>query len=507
MLAQESRQGQDDLFDLAFDAMFARGFYNRVITFWNRGAEYLYGWTRDEAMGRDPAELLGSQYPIPIEEIEEQVKVTGQWDGEIRQRRKNGDPITVRARWGLQTDESGEPYAILEINSDLTREKILRHQLEMSEERFTLLVSAVVDYAIFMLDPEGRIATWNEGAQRIKGYQPGEIIGRHFSIFYPEEDIQRGKPQWELEVARQEGRYAEEGWRLRKDGTRFWASVTITATRNATGRLLGYVKVTRDLTERRLAEERRNADRDREAAQLLAHAQRMADLERAKSDFLNLASHELRGPLTAIRAYNSMIQVGLLTGDELTAAAGVIESKVVQINLLIEQMLETARLEDDGAGLKPSRFDLKEVCVEQVATYRRLTTRHDLQVHAPDRPLMVTADRARISVVMANLIDNAVKYSPNGGKIEVTVAHRDGCAMVTVKDQGVGIAPELVPQLFKRFGRLSTDDNITIPGTGLGLYLSQDIARRHGGVVELESVPGRGSEFTLKLPQSLHEAG
>src|SRR5207249_4509621 len=177
-------------------------------------------------------------------------------------------------------------------------------------DQFALFISSVVDYAIFMLDPAGVIVTWNEGAQRIKGYRADEVIGRHFSIFYPAEDARNRKPDWELEVAKREGRYEEEGWRIRKDGSRFWASVVITALRDDTGRLRGFGKVTRDLTERRKADERRNAERDAEEARLRQHADRMAELEQTKTEFLNLASHELRGPLAVLRGYNSMLQEG-----------------------------------------------------------------------------------------------------------------------------------------------------------------------------------------------------
>ncbi len=177
-------------------------------------------------------------------------------------------------------------------------------------DQLALLVSSVVDYAILMLDATGKIVTWNEGAERIKGYTADEIIGRHFSIFYPPEDARSRKPDWELEIAKREGRYEEEGWRLRKDGTRFWANVVITALRDESGKLRGFGKVTRDLTERRRQENARDAEREREAARLRAHADRMAELERTKAHFLNLASHELRGPLTVVRGYNSMMQDG-----------------------------------------------------------------------------------------------------------------------------------------------------------------------------------------------------
>src|SRR5256885_10346906 len=225
-------------------------------------------------------------------------------------------------------------------------------------DQFALLVSGVVDYAIFMLDPAGRIVTWNEGAQRIKGYQAEEIIGRHFSVFYPTADTRIRKPDWELEVAKRDGRYEEEGWRIRKDGSRFWANVVITALRDETGRLRGFGKVTRDLTDRKAREDARNAEHAREEARLRAHANRMAELEQTKTEFLNIASHELRGPLTVIRGYNSMLQDGAIPTEQIPALARLLESKLAQMDRLVEQMLETARLEHDTFDVFRQRFDL-----------------------------------------------------------------------------------------------------------------------------------------------------
>jgi PAS domain S-box-containing protein len=215
---------------------------------------------------------------------------------------------------------------------------------QAADEQLKLLVSSVVDYAIFMLDTTGTIITWNEGAQRIKGYSVDEIIGRHFSIFYSADEVRIRKPEWELEVAKREGRYEEEGWRFRKDGTRFWANVVITALRNESGRLQGFGKVTRDLTDRRLREE-----------QMRAHAERMAELEQVKTQFLNLASHELRGLVTAIRGYNSMLEDGSIPIEQIPGIAQLVETKLAQMDSLVEQMLETARLGDMAVESTPAR--------------------------------------------------------------------------------------------------------------------------------------------------------
>jgi PAS domain S-box-containing protein len=367
-------------------------------------------------------------------------------------------------------------------------------------DQFALLVSCVVDYAIFMLDPAGVIVTWNEGAQRIKGYRADEIIGTHFSVFYPQEDARNRKPDWELDIARREGRYEEEGWRVRKDGSRFWASVVITALRDQTGRLRGFGKVTRDLTERKLAEERREAAREAESKRLREHAERMAELEKTKTQFLNLASHELRGPLTVVRGYNSMLEDGVIPPEQISAVARILETKIAQMDLLIEQMLETARLEQSDLAYAHETLDLGDVAQEQVDVFRAVARDNTIVVQPADGALPVVGDRRRVGAIVANLLDNALKYSPEGEEIVCAVGTDGAHAFVSVCDRGPGIAREHMDLLFKRFGRLPTDQNLTVPGTGLGLFLCKEIAERHGGDITVRSTPGAGSEFTLRLP-------
>jgi PAS domain S-box-containing protein len=356
-------------------------------------------------------------------------------------------------------------------------------------DQFALLVSSVVDYAIFVLDPSGVIVTWNEGAQRIKGYRADEIIGRHFSIFYPAEDAHNRKPDWELEIAKREGRYEEEGWRIRKDGTRFWASVVITSLRDETGRLRGFGKVTRDMTERHELE-----------VALREHAARTEELERTKTEFLNLASHELRGPLTVLRGYNSMLQDGSIPAGQIPAVARILETKLAQMDVLIEQMLETARLEDQSLDLYRAPFDLCGVAQEQIDVYRLLTDGHRLILSADEGPHVVVGDKGRIAAIVANLLDNAIKYSPDGGRVRVSCRTAGDHAEVAVTDEGVGIAAGDLDRLFTRFGRIATPETAQIAGTGLGLYLARDLAHRHGGEVGVVSEPGVGSTFTLTLP-------
>lgn len=490
--AQRSRDGgQHQLIDLAFDAMLTRSFRDRTITSWNEGAERLYGWKREEAIGKPAAELLCSRYPIPLQEIERELLETGRWQGRIVQCRKDGTEVMVEGRWGLQTDSAGEPLAILEINTDLTLHRQTLRRLAQSEERFQLLVSAVVDHAIFMLDPNGVVVSWNEGAQRVKGYTAEEIIGQHFNRFYTPEDQAAGRPRRNLELAERNGSVEDEGWRLRKDGSRFWASVVITALRDETGKLRGFGKVTRDITEKHFEEER-----------LRAYAEQMAELERAKTQFLDLAAHELRGPLTLIRGYNSLLRDGSLPAGRIPQVAELLEGKLEQIELLVQQMLEMGRLENDRLELEYETVDLYDVVSEQVTKLKPLAQGRDIMPRGERGRGIVKADRSRVGTIVANLLDNAIKYSPRGGPVECEVGLEDGRAFVAVRDRGIGIAQEHMPLLFKRFSRLPTEENKRIPGTGLALYLCKEIARRHGGDIGVTSELGYGSEFRLTLPSA-----
>ena len=354
-----------------------------------------------------------------------------------------------------------------------------------------------------MLDTSGVIVSWNEGAERIKGYREDEIIGNHFSVFYEQNDIDVGKPDWELLVAEREGHFEDEGWRLRKDGTRFWASVIITALRDRSGSLCGFGKVTRDITDRKLAAERQAEQQRREAEKLREHANRLSQLERTKSEFLNVASHELRGPIAVLRGYLSMLDDGTLSPHELPRIMPVMSGKLQQMELLVQQMLETARLEANRFELHVELFDVCRIAERVVGNYRVYAQdTHAISLSRPEEPVVVRGDPRRLETVLANLLDNAIKYSPRGGPVRCLVANTRWRVFVSVEDEGIGVAEAAMGRLFTRFGRVVTPDNAHIDGTGLGLYLAREIARHHGGDILVESREGRGSRFTLALPIS-----
>jgi signal transduction histidine kinase len=238
------------------------------------------------------------------------------------------------------------------------------------------------------------------------------------------------------------------------------------------------------------------------------HAERLAALERAKSDFLNLASHELRGPLTVVRGYMSMLADGSLgeLNGRVPQVLTVVMDRLEAMNRIVDQIIDTARLADhEAAPMRMQAIDLREAVSAAVAeSTTGRATRHVVVSDLPAAAVMVNADRRRLSIAIAQLVDNAVKFSPDGGEVSVCCAVAGDAATVTVRDHGLGIAAADMPRIFTRFGRIVTPENSAIDGTGLGLYLARDIVRRHGGDIAVESVPGEGSVFTVSLP--LHGA-
>jgi len=362
---------------------------------------------------------------------------------------------------------------------------------------YALLVESVRDYAIFALDPRGFVLSWNRGAQSIKGYSADEIIGRHFSTFYPDEDIAAGKPDWELEVAARVGRIEDEGWRIRKDGSRFWTNVVITALRDETGTLVGFAKVTRDLTERRAAEQRAIDD-----------ARRLAQSEisnRAKSEFLAAMSHELRTPLNAIGGYAELMEMGI-TGSISDAQRQYLSRiRASQQHLLgiITDLLNYSRIEAGQLNYDIRPVDVREildavlVLVEPQAAMKGLL----LDRIVDGAALVVIADATKAQQVVLNLLSNAVKFTPAGGRITVSCAATETGVQITVRDTGPGIALERQGEIFEPFVQLGRTLATPHEGTGLGLAISRDLARAMHGDVSVSSVPDEGSAFTLTLPR------
>jgi PAS domain S-box-containing protein len=245
-LAEQAR-----VLDLA--QVLVRDMHGRIVL-WNLGAEKLYGFTKDDALGRISHELLHTEFPEPLAQIDATLLRIGVWEGELAHRTRDGQRIIVSSQWVVHRDAAGRPVRILEAITDISARKRVEDQLRAGEARFHLLVDGVQDYAIFMLDADGRVLTWNAGAERLKGYRASEIVGQSSACFYMPEDVAAAKPVQILQHAMAEGHAEDEGWRIRRDGSRFWANVVVTALRDEHGEILGFAKITRDLTDRIQAE-------------------------------------------------------------------------------------------------------------------------------------------------------------------------------------------------------------------------------------------------------------
>ncbi len=356
-------------------------------------------------------------------------------------------------------------------------------------EQLALLVDATADYAIFMLDPEGRVATWNTGARRIKGYRADEIIGQHFSRFYTEEDIARDHPANELQIARREGRYEEEGWRLRKDGTRFWASVVITALRDADGDLVGFGKVTRDLTARREAEQELRASADE-----LARSN--AELER----FASSAAHDLTQPLATIAGLADLVASRYAEGmdEEGRTYLDLIRGGAANLRGMVDGLLNYARAAQQV--VRPRPIALGSVMEEVTGSLRaQVAERGATIVYDTGALPVVEADADLLAVVLRNLVSNGLKFNERPApRVEVTAEPEGEGWRVVVTDDGLGVPEGEHEQIFAMFHRLHSQDRF--PGTGLGLALTRRIVERHGGQIGVESTPGGGSRFWFTLP-------
>lgn len=370
--------------------------------------------------------------------------------------------------------------------------------LRQSEEGMRLLVESVKDYAIFMLDPEGRITSWNRGAERIKGYRAAEVIGAHFSLFYPPEAIATQHPERELAIARREGRYEEEGWRIRKDGERFWASVVITAVHDPnTDALRGFAKVTRDLSEQR-----------RMHAQALREHLRAEESQRAleqHDQFIALAAHELRTPLCVLELKVQGVSHALRqAGDrgpaiaELTRRLDDALHQVERLGELVERLLDTSRIAQGKLVLEVGPTRLAEVATRVVERLReparRMGTELRLRIATDGAG---TWDGTRLEQAVGNLVANAIKYG-RGQPVEIEVEAAPAGVRLRVSDHGIGIAPEDQGRIFTRFERATPVSSYA--GMGLGLYLTQSIVEAHGGTIAVMSQPDEGTTFVVELP-------
>jgi len=384
----------------------------------------------------------------------------------------------------------------------------------ISDEQYRLIVQSIKDYAVFMLSPEGRILSWNEGARLIKGYTTPEVLGRSFEIFYPQEAVNDGFPRRELKEAARVGRFEDEGWRIRKDGSRFWANVVITAIRDSEGTLVGFAKVTRDLTSRRLAEEqarqlaaeqaanaeaaRRNEELHQLNVQLesaLALAERST---RVRDEVLAVVAHDLRNPVHTVLGAAGVVEI-IPRGEAHDRHVQMIQRAARRMERLISDLVDVASIESGTLSVRKVPVDLTLIVTEVVELLETQIRERSIKVTSEVDPgiPVIMGDHDRLMQVLSNLLGNAIKFTPEGGNVRVRVSRNGDQVVVSVADTGIGISPTDLPHVFERFWRAR--DSST-KGAGLGLSIASGIVEAHGGKIWAESELGVGTTMTFALP-------
>jgi PAS domain S-box-containing protein len=358
-------------------------------------------------------------------------------------------------------------------------------------ERFDLLATDAKEYALFLIGLGGQVICWNPGAERLFGYPSSEIIGQHFSRFFTSEDVLTGEPEHEIKTALANGRADSNCWQIRKDGTRFWCRATVTPLLDEHKQARSFARVMHDLTESdALQDQRKRADG-------------LAEANRNREEFMALLSHELRSPLSPIRNAVDILRQ-MKTDDPIIAQAGsIIERQVGVIVRLVDDLLDIGRITKGKLRLAKEQVELRNVANDAAETARPFmdARKHDFSVSLPTVPIWVDADPARIEQVVVNLLNNAAKYTETGGLIRMTVSQEGTEAVIRVRDNGVGITPELLPHIFELFTQVDGSLGRSYGGLGIGLALARNLVEMHEGRLQASSAGlGMGCEFTIKLP-------
>jgi PAS domain S-box-containing protein len=471
---------------------------NGVVQTWNAGAERVKGYRPEEIIGRNFSTFYTEEDKArdhPANELRI-AAANGRYEEEGWRVRKDGSRFWANIVITALHDDDGELIGFGKVSRDLTVRRLAEEQtrakaLELEQANKQLaeyrrLVTSVRDYAIFMLDPAGHILSWNAGAQRLKGYEPEEIIGRHFSVFYSAEDRARNHPAFELDIAVRDGRYEEEGWRVRNDGTRFWAQVTITAIRDEQGKLAGFAKVTRDLTERKQSQD----ELERVVEEL-----RVANEELDR--FASVAAHDMTDPLRTISGFAEYLLETDPPEDKREQYVRHIFDSSQRLSAMLHGLLAYARAgrPRDATAMVEVDMAVQQARDDLAAGIAERDARIEVDL-PPDARVQV--DRDDLRIILQNLISNAIKFADREDPVvTISAARIAGAWRVTVADNGGGIPPEHQERIFAAFERAPNRRAI---GYGLGLAICQRLVERHGGSIGLKSELGEGTRFWFSLP-------
>ena len=469
-------------------AIYAMDTHGRALT-WNEGVQSVLGYQEAEFLGSAvelpflPEDIAAG---VPTRELEtarrEGVASDDRW-----LRKKDGTRFYAVGRTTRKLDGAGRLIGFTKVFRDETQRVLAEEKRRTEEARFRTLVQNLRDYAIFMLNAAGIITEWTEGAELVKGYKAQEVLGKHLEVFYTAEDREAKVPHRELEQAAQQGRAEREGWRITRSGERIWVNEIATAIYDSAGSLTGYTKISRNLTEKKRAE-----DSLREA-------------DRRKDQFLATLAHELRNPLAPLRNGLAIIRMSDKPNSPLQPTLQMMERQLAHLVRLVDDLLDVARISTGKVSLRKGLVSLQQVLAASIeATHSLIESRqHQLTVAPETGPedLVVEGDFDRLAQVFSNLISNAAKYMEPGGKISIHLERQSDAVTVTVRDQGIGIPEAELQHVFDIFSQVRNHQHHALGGLGIGLSLVKSLVHLHGGRVYAHSGgPGLGSEFVVKLP-------
>lgn len=469
------------------------------VTTWNEGARIIKGYEASEIIGKYFSKFYSRDAIMqgyPDYELKK-AKMHGRFEDEGWRYRKDGSAFWASVVITAIKNNKNELIGFSKITRDLTDKKQLEEQLfrineelRESEEKSRLLINSVQDYAILMLNPEGMIISWNAGAERIKGYAAKEIIGRHFSVFYSREAIKNGFPQFELNQAIEKGRFEDEGWRIRKDGSAFWANVVLSPVYNSEKRLLGFAKVTRDLTERRRNEE------------LMQKNQELVRINNDLDNFVYTASHDLKAPISNLEGLLMALEEDL--GADRPQHAEVLtrmENALLTFKNVIRELTDITQLQQEKD--KPEDVNVLALIQEVKESLRESINASKAEIIIKTTEFeLLNYSRKKLRSILFNLISNAIKYADpkRTPLVQInTFVLENGNHLLSVSDNGLGIAANQQNKIFTMFKRAHTH----VEGSGIGLYLVKRILDNNGDRIVVQSEEGKGSVFNVYIKQAI----